>query len=271
MSLKSFLMSKVFLKNLAYMVGALLIALLLTSLFLRIYTHHGSSRRVPDLKGLTTSEVKKSIKKNSLQFEIFDSVYTQGAVPGTVISQFPHSGSKVKQQRKVFVTLASFTPEKVKVPNIVDVSLREAQSRLISSGLRVGRIEYKPSEFFNLVLSININGKTIPKNSFITQGTAINLVVGRGLSDEKTIVPDLIGMKINDARNALESIELNVGTQVYSENVLTELDSMSAVIWKQRPDNSSNVAIEKGSSVDLWLSIESDSISTETESDYFEE
>lgn len=111
MSLISFLKSKVFLKNAAYILAAFLLVVLLTTLYLRIYTHHGKSYRVPDLKGLSTDQVRREIKKNKLRFEVIDSLYVPETVPGTVLGQHPKAGAKVKQNRLVFLTISSLTPE----------------------------------------------------------------------------------------------------------------------------------------------------------------
>jgi beta-lactam-binding protein with PASTA domain len=264
MSLFSFLKSKVFFKNLIYIIGAFLGIVLITSLMLRMYTHHGKSYRVPDLKGLTVEQIAKEVKKNKLRFQVIDSLFIPEATPGTVISQQPKAGLKVKQNRLIYITISSLSPEKVKIPNIIDISLRDAQSMLAYSGLRVGRIEYRPSEFVNVVLYPTLNGKQIPKNSLVNKGAAINLVVGIGLSDERTIVPELIGRNLREAKEALEAVGLNIGALVFNDSILTETDSINAIIWKQNPENSTGT-IEIGSSIDMWFINPSEEIQINTE------
>ncbi len=263
MSLISFLKSKLFFRQIIYVLAFVLGMVLLASLSIKLYTHHGKSYSVPDLKGFAIEKLDQAVKKKKMRYQIIDSLYLPDVRPGTVISQQPKAGYKVKQNRVIYVVISSLAPEKVKVPNLVDVSLRDAQSRLSGSGLRMGRIEYRPSEFINLVLSQSLNGKPIPKNAFVNKGTAIDLVVGSGLSDERTVVPDLLGRTLDEAKDVLTSIGLNVGALVYDTTIVTEIDTLQATIWRQSPENSSEETIKKGSSIDLWFTIPTLGIDTE--------
>lgn len=147
--------------------------------------------------------------------------------------------------------------------------MREARNRLTAAGLKIGKTEYRPSEFINLVLYQTLNGKKVPKNTLVNKGTAIDLVVGRGLSNEKTVVPDLNGRNLSEAEQIVAGIGLSIGAAVYDQTVVTASDSSEAIIWRQRPENSSTEAVEIGSSIDVWLT--TPSIGVEMEPETFEE
>jgi len=256
MALKDYLKTKPVLVNVLLAVFSLIIFAYLSLLFLRVYTNHKQSIAVPDYKGLSHKEYVSVTKKKKLRYEIIDSLYVPGAVPGTVIEQYPSSGYKVKQRRTMYLTIASQTPEKVPIPKLTDVSLREAQSRLENIGLKVGQVIYRPSEFKNLVLEQRLLNKILPKGEMIPKGTAIDLIVGMGISDEKTELPILAGMTLNDARSILYYNNLNAGALVFDNTIITAFDSLNARVWKQSPDPSENNVIGMGTSIDLWLTLD---------------
>jgi eukaryotic-like serine/threonine-protein kinase len=260
MSLKAFLKSKLFVVNLVLIVFAFIVLTYAALSLLKSYTHHGRSLEVPDLTGLSIQEVELVVRENKLRFSVNDSVFAPDVIPGTMIVQYPAAGHKVKQRRTVYLTIASVMPEKVLMPKVVDVSLREAQSRLQNAGLRMGNVEYRPSEFLNLVLGQRLNGQAFPADTVLIKGTAIDLVVGKGLSNERTLAPNLFGLYLNDAKTQLYDLSLNVGALIYDQSVVNKSDSINARIWKQNPNSSSNNLIELGVSVDLWLTIDNEKL-----------
>ena len=186
MSLKRFLKSRIFILNFILSI-ALTVALgFLTFFLLDAYSHHGQALSIVDFSGLSIDQSKKLAESYKLDCTVVDSIYIKGAVPGTVYEQSPKVGYKVKQGRTVYLTITSKNPEKVQIPNVVDVSLREAIARLESVGLKLGQTIYRHSEYVNLVLSKSINGKEIVSDTLVENGTSIDLIVSIGKSNEKT-------------------------------------------------------------------------------------
>ncbi len=260
MRLIEFLKSKTFLKHIILIVLVFGILLYLTFFLLKFYTHHGQTIKVPDFKSLPQKEALVLADETKLRCEIYDSVYHREAIPGTVIDQYPPAGYNVKQKRRIFLTIASFTPEKVVVPKVIDVSLREAQSRLEIAGLKSGQVIYRPSEFYNLVLEQQYNGLPLPEDTLLPKGTPVDLVVGKGLSNERTIVPDLIFLSLDEAKTLLYDLSLNIGALVYDESVQTADDSLFARVYKQQPQPSTDEMVELGYSIDLWLTVDEEKL-----------
>lgn len=256
MSIKIFLKSKQIWIHLVLIIFTISILIYLSLLFLKSYTHHGESLSVPDFSGYTVEQSEMITKEYKLRYIVIDSVYVPDATPGTVLSQQPGPNAKVKQGRTIYFTMTAISPEKVKLPVVVDVSLREAQSRLENAGLKLGVVEYRPSEFLNLVLDSRLNNQSLPKDTFLIKGTSINLVVGKGLSNETTLIPNLYGFYLNDAKNKIYQLSLNTGVLVYDQSVTTIEDSANARVWKQSPPFAINEEVELGISVDLWLTID---------------
>jgi beta-lactam-binding protein with PASTA domain len=249
-----FLFSKLFLKNLLRVLGIFLVIVLLIFIWLRIYTRHNQGILVPDYFGMTVDQAEKVTKDKKLRFAVVDSVYVSAAKKGTILDQNPPPGFKVKKNRTIFLTMNAINPEKVMVPNVAGTSLREAKAVLEMRGLIVGRILYIPDIAMNYVLKQQIRGKEVPEGTLVSKGSKIDLVLGRGQSNQQVEVPPLIGMRLYEAEQKLIGSYLNPGAIIYDNTVLTSADSLSARIYKQRPDiNSSGIFL--GSPVDIWLTI----------------
>ena len=100
-------------------------------------------------------------------------------------------------------------------------------------------------------MDFNVNGISIFAGQEILKGTVVNLVVGRGLSDEYVIVPNLIGLARVAAHIVLKTSSLNIGTELYEENVL---DTSNAIIYKQTPPFDNDNQLKLGSTIDLFFS-----------------
>ena len=127
-------------------------------IMLSFYTNKGESFPTPELKGLSIGQVENLSNKNDFRFEIEDSVFRKGVQPGTIVFQNPEAGHKIKPNRLIYLTLASVLPEQVEVPKLTDVSIRQARVLLDSKGFALGSVEFKPSEFDDLVLEQKIQG-----------------------------------------------------------------------------------------------------------------
>ena len=90
-------------------------------MYLPSVTNHGETITVPDLEGIHIDEIDEFLTKRNLRYEVFtDSGYTDEYEPLTILKQYPNPGSKVKESRKVFLTLNALNPPKVKMPDLVD-------------------------------------------------------------------------------------------------------------------------------------------------------
>ena len=260
MSLRKFLFSKTFLKNLGIAVFITVILVSATMVTLRIYTHHGQSFEVPGLIGLSEDEVIRKVQAQKLNYTIIDSVYVNHVDPGHVVDQVPRPGFRVKQNRTILITINAKAPEKVIIPNLKNISFRQAQVLIENLGLKLGRIMYTPSEFNNLVLNVYSNTVEVFEGDMLEKGSLIDLEIGRGSDLDKTAIPDLIGLTLEDARMAIKDAILNEGIVIYDESVKNLNDSLKAQVWRQRPDPKLIRSIELGTSIDLWVTVDQEKI-----------
>lgn len=265
MTFKEFLKSKTFRVNALAAVGITILLIVLNMLALRIYTGHGDSVEIPDLKGKSTSEVADILEDIDLRFQIRDSVFTRETPPGTVLDQYPKPGMKVKENRTVFITLCAVSQEMIPMPQLTDISYRQAINLIESSGLIAGNVEYKPSEFPNLVLEQKIAGQIVPVGERIPKGSVVDLILGSDSNGETSEVPTLFGRNLAEARLTLGEAFLNVGNITYDESVLYEMQKGKAYIFKQSPDPSEVFEVPHGTAVDIWLTIDKEKLKAKPE------
>jgi eukaryotic-like serine/threonine-protein kinase len=235
---------------------------LLTAAFfsLNLYTHHGEANAVPDFTGLSVKEAEEMADDKDMTIEVIDSVFVGEKEKGTVLAQIPPANYKVKAGRKIFLTINSNFPERVQMPNLLGISVRQATADAESYGLKIGKLRYVP-DISTTVLEQRFHWKIIKEGSWIEKMSMIDLVVGRGESNEKTYVPDVVGMNKNEALEALSALSLNLGSVVYDISVKTPRDTASARIWKQSPRGSEKNEISFGSFIDIWLTTDEDILS----------
>jgi beta-lactam-binding protein with PASTA domain len=247
-----FLKSKQFLYNIGAIILSIIVFFWLGTTIISSFTQHGQTITVPDLSGKKLSEVKSILESKQLEFEIVDSSYSAKLNPLSVIDQNPKPNSKVKEERTIYLTINALNPPKVKMPDLKDASLKQAQMALESYGLKLGRLIYKPDLAQNAVLEQEYQGKNISPGTLIAKGSKIDLVLGDGLGQSEFPVPDLVGMTLAEAKFNLEASDLNLGV-VVNDNTCTA-DDDNAKIYKQvpSPDDSQNM-IKPGEPVDVFI------------------
>jgi eukaryotic-like serine/threonine-protein kinase len=257
MSLKNFILSKVFVKNLGFAVAIIVGAIIILLIWLNLYTRHGQARPVPDFFGLTMEQTQKLAKKSKLSFQVIDSVYTTLVPRGCIAEQNPKPGFKVKKWRNVILVINAFSPERVAVPNLIDLPIRQASAVIESSGLKMGEPRYRSDLSIGIVLEQLYNGKKISPGDSLQKGSVVSLVLGKGLSNQRTPLPDLMWMNLEPARNKILISSLSLGTYVYDNTIITADDTLKAFVYKQNPEYNENSTMQLGSAIYLWLTVDS--------------
>jgi beta-lactam-binding protein with PASTA domain len=194
-------------------------------------------------------------KKMKLRFEVEDSVYKAGKSAGTILMQHPVAGHEIKSGRVIYLTLVSSVPGQEIVPKLTDISLRQARVLLESKGFTVGKVEFIPSEFNDLVLDQKNNGIPVLPGSRLDNGAAIDLVVGRNIGGNETIIPDFTGMTMAEVFALLTAQQLQTGVVEYDSSVTSGADSLSARVVSQFPQADSTLIVPAGSIINLVLSV----------------
>jgi len=256
MSLKEFLKSREFIRHfaIALVIGVGLVFVLI--IWLNLYTHHGMSRPVPDVRGLSLQDAKHAIRKSHMKLQVIDSVYTNFVPKGCIADQIPIPGHRVKKGRTITVTINAFNPEMVAVPDLVGLPRRQALAQVESSGLQIGQLTYVSDITVDFVLKQKIHGQEIAPGDSVQKGMVIDLVLGKGLSDQPTSLPDLKGLNLTGAREQILGASLNLGAFMFDETVKSATDSIAAFVFKQNPAYEPGIPVQLGSTVYIWLTVD---------------
>jgi eukaryotic-like serine/threonine-protein kinase len=239
---------------LLHLVLAISILLVLFLLYFYTYlpqvTNHGETITVPSIEGLAIQQADDELSKRTLRYEINDSTYTSDYPPLTVIRQYPPAGAKVKEGRKIFISINRTKPPSVPVPNLIDGSVLNADAVLRSNQLIRGRIELVPGPF-NIVKEMKFQGRIIEPLTRVPKGSVIDLVVMDGGSTVEP-TPDVIGYDFSDARFAIIGSNLVIG----KVTLLRDTAGQQTVVIKQNPAEGQNIRV--GDAVDLWIGLPQD-------------
>ena len=248
-SLFSYFNNNLLLKNFVFSFFTLLILFFFILKFLDIYTLHDKYIKVPNFSQIHISKIDSIASSNDLRFVIIDSVSDPNRQKGIVISQDPIPNTNVKKNRRVYLTVTESETRVVKFPDVYDLTLRQALRKIDNSGLLVGKLSYRADIATNKILDFNVNGIKIKVGQDILKGTIIDLVLGKGLSKEDVLVPDLIGLDRIAANIIIKLTSLNIGEEIYKSSCS---DSSNAVIYKQLPTSDNNNKLQLGSRIDLF-------------------
>ena len=256
---------------LANLVGVVLVALIaLCILFgwLRHYTQHGVEVEVPVVTGMLQVEAQELLKEQNLVLVVVDSTYSNNVPLGTIVEQTPPAGSHAKKDRSVYVMINSSCRRQVEIPDLHDISYRQAQSTLRALGLQIGQTHYEPSEYKDIVLEVRLDDKTLEPGDKVSEGSVITMVVGRGKGTAYVEVPSLQGKTLAEVRSLLiDRYHLTVGLIQYDNEELAndELVKEEMIVYQQKPSPGTKVL--EGTSIDIKLSndVEKALISSEDE------
>ena len=215
--------------------------------YLPFTTNHGEAVTIPDLKKKNVEDLEEFLESRDLRYEV-DCTFVANVPPLTIISQYPLPGSKVKEGRKIYVTVSSRTAPLIKMPKLTDMTHRSAQMLLKSVGLEEGNISYVPDMAQNAVLKQMYNGKEILPGQAIAKGSKIDLELGEGLGTAQFEAPSVIGLPLDEAKIALIGAGLKVGQQM---EIPAEEGQAPGTVARQNPDAGNNVRI--GDVIDLLI------------------
>ena len=171
-------------KTLVLMIIVFFLLIALTLYGLKLYTRHGKAVIVPEVKTMILPDALHILDREGFRYDIIDSLFIDGAVPGSVIEQTPAGGSKVKDGRIIYLSINAYSPRMISCPKVSDMSLRQALSTLESVGLTDIKTQNVPSEYPDLVIGIQYKGENLEQGDKIPAGSSLTLLVGDGVPEE---------------------------------------------------------------------------------------
>ena len=180
-----FLFSRSFLWQIFFLLVAL--ALFLFALFygLHWHTRQGNFIKVPDLQAKSIAEVETLLDERKLSFEVIDSArFNPSYEPFAVIEQSPHAGEQVKKNRKIYLTLNPANYNEVRIPEVIQITRRSAESTLRAVGLEIGEISYIDNIGKDMVLQLRYDNAPIAPGEKLPKTSRVDLVLGNGITPQ---------------------------------------------------------------------------------------
>lgn len=228
------------------------------------YTLHGESIETPDLTGMKIEEAIKLLEVKKLEYIVVDSICKGNGLGGIIRQQTPLPKKRVKESRKIYLTITSFD----------DCSVNLYYDRLIGkdrayviryinrSNLKLGALTYvEGGKAKNTVTEVYANGKPLfievnasdgkkppsqPKK--VPQNSVIDLVLLKGIDESPKYIPELICKTYGAAEFAILSSQFNIGNLELNGNIT---DTASAWVYNQQPAPGS--LHNMGTGINLWL------------------
>ncbi len=247
------------------LIAFVIVALLIVGamVFLNAVTQHNQELIVPDFSNMSVAEASAVASRAGMRVEVTDSVFAKRMRKGAVRDQNPAPGAKVKEGRRIMLTINAMNSKKVTMPDLVGLSMRQALAELQSRGLVLGKLIYVQDLATNNVLRQLHGNREIQSGVSVEADTVIDLVVGLNPdTDATTYVPDVVGKRYLTAVDAVHKQSLNIKALKFDRSVKTYEDSLNALVYKQIPEplveSSSSETPEETESVQLSVSLGSD-------------
>ncbi len=181
MTLREYLKSKVFFSQVGIALAIIAGLIFLFMHWLTFTTNHGEEITVPDLRKLNEEQVDEKLSAMELDYVMLDTVDFKKDYPKySVVEQDPLPGEKVKEDRKIYIKINSSGFSSVRIPDLIEKTLRQARPTLEAMGLEVGKITYKPYLGKDMVLEMQQDGKKLKPGTKVLKSSKIDLVLGDG-------------------------------------------------------------------------------------------
>ncbi len=243
----NFLTKRAFYINLLIAIALVVIIIEVAFLSLKGYTRHGEEIVVPDFVGLNCDSILEQCK-DDFNFVMLDSVYTKNLPEGSIYQQDPLPNSNVKKGRNLYYVKVSEAPEKVVMPNLKNLSLRQAMVALRANGLKVSELEFVDHFARNAIVEQEFKGEVIEPGTELVKGSSIKLKVGYGRDDVRTHLPNLLTARKSNVKNLLHEASLNIGREYHMD----EDEDGKYRVYKMKPVYDIETLVKLGSTVDVW-------------------
>jgi beta-lactam-binding protein with PASTA domain len=243
----NFLTKRAFYINLFIIIALAIIIIEAVFYSLKDYTRHGEEIVVPDFVGKDCDSVLEQYSE-VFNFVLLDSAYSKSYPEGSFYQQDPLPNSNVKKGRNLYYVKVSEAPEKVVMPNLRNLSLRQAMVLLKSNGLKVSELEFVDHFAKNAVVEQRYDGEVIEPGTEIVKGSAVKLLVGYGRGDKKTHLPNLLTAPKENVKNLIHEASLNMG----KENYMDYDENERYRVYKMEPAYDIQTLVTLGSTVDVW-------------------
>lgn len=221
-------------------IAILIVLLIVVTSWYRI-SGPGNKIVVPSLAGMSQAQAAKTVAELGLKVEVTQEVFSEDVPKGKVITSDPAGGGRVEIAGIVNLIISK-GQDRIKVPDLVGLTLESATAVLKSSDLKIGRVSEKFSENFEAGLLIDGNPSS---GSPVRKDSSVDLIISKGL--EQVELTNFQGKTSDQAQSELTAAGLIANSKYeYSDTI-----PIGTVI-SQTPSDVSTVG--KGEKITLVIS-----------------
>jgi beta-lactam-binding protein with PASTA domain len=236
----SYRRSKKFLIGFASLI---LLFVLLNNILLPWYVNQGGNIIVPSVVGLNFDSAKINLDAMHLEAIKSEIRFDMDHPAGIIITQNPAANDQVKRGRRIYLTISGGDVVTT-VPAIRGKTIRDARFALEREGLKMGTMEYAPSDSFpqnTIVEQRPAAGVRIKKDAYIA------VVISQGSVAQKIAVPDFTRKNLREVTTLLLNSGLKLGNITY----LSSPDLLPNTVIEQYPR--AGDLVTSGQAIDLFV------------------
>jgi serine/threonine-protein kinase len=185
--------------------GTLLLGYVLAATLLFPAPIIATSRSVPRVLGADEERAREDLRAAGFGIGAVDRVPHPTVPAGSVVWQDPPPDVVAPEATEVALTLST-GPQRIPVPDVAGYDAEDARTLIEGAGLRVGSMESTQAP---TPRNVAVNTRP-PAGTTLPPGTSVVLVVSVGAATIR--VPALLGLTVDEARLALETAGLALGT-----------------------------------------------------------
>jgi beta-lactam-binding protein with PASTA domain len=174
------------------------------------------------------------------------------------VDQYPAAHTRVKKGHMIHLTTNATNPEKITVPRVQNTAYRQTLQTLEARGFRIGRLEFVPSEFPNLVLGLKHNRQNISDGTLLPKGSVIDIILGNDPEKPFLPIPSVTGKTHKEAVDILRKAYFNIGKTIPDGSIDRKANTAVAIVCQQNPET--GFSVRRGSNIDLYITLNPEKI-----------
>ena len=199
--------------------------------------------KIPDIVGKNIKNATKELEEADLKIRIMSEKEDEEVESGTILSQNPDAGIKLRKGEEVSVVVSKQPENITDIPDVVGKSLDEAK-KLIEDKKLKHSVKYKFSKDVEEGFVMSQSPAKEQKAKF---DDVVTIEVSKGEEVKKEKIPNLVGATLDDARKitgnfSIESISYEENTSKPDGRVLSQEPQAGS---QQVPGTQINIVINK--------------------------
>lgn len=176
---------------------------------------------VPNITNLTRQEAIKELETLGLNVELREN-YSDTIKKGYIIKQSIAAGKEVKKDYTIEIVVSQ-GGKLIETPNVIHKEFIDGKIKIENMNLVVGNVRYE----YNELPKDSIISQSPDAGTKIKENSKINLVVSKGAETNTVLMPNILGLTIQEATDRLNKINLKLGSISYIETSTYENDQIA--------------------------------------------